>query len=177
VALVQGYLTLKEGIPVHEEIERALLDGSFGQVAVGTQVRCMNGLEGSMPGKCGPVPELTPVDLAKFLSVEGTLNPEDRLPKLTAEELWTEIHSSVERHREFVSQPRCVKGTEFESLAIEFKEGINRFLQAEWREIRDQEVQKRLFTRASDAGGVLSEFRSGNGISLRVPACGLASNR
>ena len=134
-AILQGVLTVKQDATVIAEVKKYLLDDSFGQLALGTQLRCL--VEFGNPRKCDAV---TPVNgimpegfLKKFLPFSSV-----ELPALSPQEKWLPLISEWNLRSQLkiplcLNQAQVKLGTEFYFLLTSFKKGINHFLKGEWR--------------------------------------------
>jgi hypothetical protein len=176
-AIIQGYLSLKEETQLHKQVQEALLDDSFGQVGVGTQLRCIeSGLE-SRVSECSAVPEVKSQTPKEFLAEDSQFNQNNLLPVLSAGNKWVEAYQPQERHRRFVTGPKCGGAAEFESNEMEFRVGFNRFFQAEWRSENRFGERMRMFTANSSAVGEKVSYLSIDGTRVEIDACRLSANR
>ena len=170
-AIIQGYLSLKEESDLHKEVEASLLDDSFGQVGVGTQAPCIEGLVNSDRSLCGSIPEIQSQSPNEFLTHSARWNPSALLPDPASGSQWMEISQSDASLRKFLMAPRCGGMEKFMSLEKDFKVGFNRFFQAEWREKSSDGVLNKEFRMNSDQAGERIAYQSNDGIRLEIDAC------
>jgi hypothetical protein len=176
-AMIQGYLSLKEDTELHKEIQASLLDDSFGQVGVGTQIQCMEGIEGLAPSQCNSVPDLNSQTPKEFLAHFSRFNEKELLPGMPVGHRWIEVPQLKERQRRFVTGPQCGDSASFESTEMEFRVGFNRFFQAEWRPETRFGEKVHVFSPNSDRAAEKVIYRSSDGTFLEIEACHLGANK
>lgn len=137
-AIAQGYLNVNDD-EFSKQIGIYLLDESYGQVAIGTQMSCIPELVGIVADRCNSVKPISPLYPKQFLDQYGSFKNE-RLPKLHSEQIWMEIFNKNQFYKTHVSAPACIPKNDlklgkfsFTSKALQFHLGINSKLQAEWR--------------------------------------------
>jgi hypothetical protein len=134
-AILQGYLSVKQDPHLLDELKKYLLDESYGQLGIGTQLQCVPEL-GSTRG-CG---QLMPFDgemPEDFIKDYQPFN-ENTLPRVLRTESWKRLTSSS-TEVSVLRVPNCIPAQELRVGAVfsfayqSYRKGINRFLQAEWR--------------------------------------------
>jgi V8-like Glu-specific endopeptidase len=137
-AIIQGFMNLKESEALHTELNERLLDGSFGQVAIGTQMSCIPELNDPVKAGCGPILNAVGQNPAEFVdSFVGAFKTET-LPKTLSNEIWSRIPSPAKDEQVYLKVPRCIDekaepNASYSTMMMSYRRGINRFLQAEWR--------------------------------------------
>lgn len=148
-AIIQGFLSVNDDV-FTEQIEKYLLDGSYGQVALGSQTRCIPELVGSVGNKCNPVKALNALYPNQYLEGFGDFS-EKSLPELQQHMNWIPLKTE-NKNKMYVSSPDCINPYEakygsysFTSSVVSYRQGINARLQAEWRSIWLEGEKQTLF--------------------------------
>ncbi|NDG85588.1 MAG: serine protease [Proteobacteria bacterium] len=173
ISVIQGYLVIPEDSPEKKKLDEALLDGSYGQVAVGSMARCVSGIPGGVERGCTSLPEEKKLDVDAYLMTEARFDKDALLPKTDGSEEWREVLNSMKPERHFALSPMCSSRDAFESRSLDFKAGFNRFLQAEWRKVEDSRDSKRSFVlnSAMSGGSSRSYVAREDAAGLSLPLC------
>ncbi|MBC7397131.1 MAG: trypsin-like peptidase domain-containing protein [Bdellovibrionales bacterium] len=166
LALVQGYLTVSQRPDVVSDLNQHLLDGTYGEVGIGTQVYCLK--EFSQGGStCGAVQSLSSYLASDYLKLLGTPRPKS-LSIVDAKHEWKLINPSDEFRQTYLSAPICSNMDFFEGNATDFQNGINHFLQAEWR---IEGGRKLKFIRQNEIGADGFTYLATDAGKVSVPPC------
>ncbi len=177
-AIIQGYLTVR---PEHKsDLDQNLLDGNYGEVAIGTQLECMPGV-GDRVRNCTPILDLGNVRASDYVASNGRFPP-DLLPGTPLNHRWQEIEMQTREtsKKSFFLAPACTNNQSVSGAEISFKKGINRFMQVEWRAVESTQSQIDTFAatnsftsiRGSGARGAQARLFSNKiGGTLPIPAC------
>jgi len=172
ISVIQGYLSIPDDSPEKKKLDEALLDGSYGQVAVGSMARCVSGIPGGVERGCASLPEVKKLDVEGYLMTEARFDKDALLPKTDASEEWREVLNSMKPERHFALSPLCSNRDAFESRSLDFKAGVTRFLQAEWRKVEDGGDSKRTFVLNSTPGRAgARSYAASDAAELSLPAC------
>jgi hypothetical protein len=136
-AIIQGYLSVKDDPKITGDLQSKLLDQSYGQVGIGTQIQCIPELNLSRAAQCGSIVNMNGLMPKDYLNLFSTFD-EARLPKITQDETWKTLPAPGNDEKTYMRVPKCVSGndpksTTYTSMVMSYRRGINRFLQAEWR--------------------------------------------
>ena len=171
-ALIQGYLTLNNNPVVENDLRQNLLDGNYGQVAIGTQLSCIKEL-GTGRNLCGPIAPYAGFFSRQFLSQYGSAHP-SFLPPLASNQSWKLINSDESSFKEiYATAPVCTNLNTFESALMVYQKGINRFLQAEWRAQTGMNEKKVNFVSSSQLNHDGFEFLAPGYGALNTAKCSL----
>ncbi len=183
-AINQGYLSIKNEVFI-EQLKSYLLDGSYGQTALGAQTRCMSELVGEEAKACEkvrPILAQFPQDYLKKFN-EFTLS---NLPSIFSRLTWTEYASGLKNQRSFVTLPKCIgskdyqiKHFTFTSSIMSYREGFNSKLQGEWRSLFRMGEKQTVFTMiplqdesvTPQKKPPMITFESSDAGKVTIPAC------
>jgi V8-like Glu-specific endopeptidase len=165
-AIIQGYLTVNQAANVTAEVTSDLLDGTYGLLAIGTQISCMEDVPGISPRGCKEISPVQPTTPGEYLDDFGPLNLRV-LPLADQEHMWREILPPTPNERTFVAAPRCESDVKFDGIGMTYRKGINHFMQAEWR----AENEMNEFHLPFETSGVSQAFSNQRFGVLEVPAC------
>lgn len=137
-AIIQGYLTPPEDPKLRDQLSSLLLDPNYGEVGLGTQLACAPELS-RVAGACTPIPQMfTRYPRLYASGYAGDFDPR-LLPPAGAQERWKPLAAPSAEQRLFIRTPVCVSAAgatgSFQSSIAGFQRGINRSLQAEWRQV------------------------------------------
>jgi hypothetical protein len=170
VALVQGYLMLRENPVLQKELEPLLLDRTYGLTAISTQVHCLGSVWNRSVSACRDVPDLTSLTLQEYLDGHAPWSAEVLPPPAEKAWKWAEMKSEDPLRKRFRSHPACAESESFEAEERRFRKGLDSKMQAAWRP--EAEVpEKILFGRK---GGVENErilYSHPVRGSIRLPVC------
>ncbi len=177
-AIVQANLALKPELS--DRIESFLLDKNYGEVALGTQTQCMNFISSSTAGSCGkelPIPDL--VDLDSYFKEYSFQNR--NLPIIPYNLGWLEFGGKSAGFKNFVNLPKCltpgearIRGLKFISEIVSYRQGLNHFLQSEWRPLYGQGEKQTVFERDPFVGSGIPKsvsFTSKDIGQIALPVC------
>lgn len=150
-AVNQGFLTIKDD-SFSERIKPYLLDGSYGQVAIGTQVRCMPEIMGRIGSGCEAIKPISALYPEDYLAQYGNFS-KNILPRLPYGGEWKDVTPKSKSDLIFVSAPVCIsmrdamtKNFRFTSNVMSYHLGINSRLQTEWRSKFGESEKFTMFT-------------------------------
>lgn len=171
-ALIQGYLTLNNNAVVENDLRASLLDQTYGQVAIGTQLSCVPEL-GTGPNHCSDIAPYVGYFSQQFLSQYGDAHPR-ALPALPQTQAWKLLSPNQSAFREtYASAPACTNASSFESVIMSYQKGINHYLQAEWRASAAMNETKVSFTTSGFLSHEGFEFQAADLGHLNVGKCSL----
>ena len=155
-AINQGFLTVKNDI-FADQLKDLLLDGSYGQVALGSQTRCMPELVGLDAKACEnhkPILAYYPKD---YLKEFGTFSS-TALPMIYSKLNWVEYQAPLVHHKSFATLPKCIALKDFQSSRFSFtsslmsyRQGFNSRLQGEWRSLFTMGEKQTVFSMTSSS--------------------------
>lgn len=183
-AINQGFLSIKNEVFI-EQLKHYLLDGSYGQTALGAQTRCMPELVGDEAQACEKVKPILghfPKDYLKTFN-EFSMSI---LPSIYSRLNWTEFSSGLSNHKSFVTLPKCIGSKDFQNKSFSFtsslmsyREGFNSKLQGEWRPLFSMGEKQTVFTMVSKMEETNAPqkkppqiiFESSDAGKVTIPAC------
>lgn len=149
-AINQGFLNVKED-SFSELLKPYLLDEGYGEVALGTQLRCIPELVGSIGNACEGLKVFHALYPKEYMNTLGGFS-ETLLPKLPVGNTWKTFSSTHPMIKNFISVPDCISNREvhspdfsFTAIAMSYRLGINARLQAEWRSLYREGENEFLF--------------------------------
>jgi hypothetical protein len=170
-AIVQGYLALRsDDLALKNELEPLLLDGVYGQVGVGTQLRCVAELNPISSVGCESVISDLSFHAGEYLDRDSGFDL-GQLPRLASEQEWIELSRKVEYRAGFSSHPKCFRGESFESNEMDYRRGINRFFQSEWRSQTEFGEKKETFSAMTEVMSGQKIYSSSAGEVIQIPSC------
>jgi hypothetical protein len=140
--MVQGYLRVSEEEASKTEFRNFLLDSSFGQTAVGTQLGCIPGLPAFSNAPCLAAPPLSGRTPRDFLE----RNPIAKTPLLPLIEEgfeWKESSVLEPFQRQYVLASSRGDAQMTHGRTLRYRKGINRELRAEWRRVEEEDGVER----------------------------------
>lgn len=177
-AIVQGFLNVKDD-SFSDLLKPFLLDGSYGEMAISTQTRCMPELVGAYSNGCIGVKPISALYPQQYMDAFGQFSKKV-LPGLSSGVIWEEIKSSKDLLKLFVSAPECITRFEatttrlsFTSSVMSYRQGINSRLQAEWRALYQEGEKDTLFViqKAASSVPTSAHFLSSEFGLITVPVC------
>lgn len=177
-SVIQGYLSVNDD-SFYEQIQPFLLDGSYGQVALGTQTRCMPELVGSVGNYCSSVKAISALYPREYLDSFGGFS-ERNLPEVHRDMIWLSLKSTKPSVKTFVSCPDCISRLDslrnkfsFTSTVMSYRQGINSRLQAEWRPVWLHGEKQTMFViqKAQNEMPISVDFVSEEFGKITVPVC------
>jgi hypothetical protein len=140
----------------------------------------MNFISSSTAGSCGkelPIPDL--VDLDSYFKEYSFQNR--NLPIIPYNLGWLEFVGKSAGFKNFVNLPKCltpgearIRGLKFISEIVSYRQGLNHFLQAEWRPLYGQGEKQTVFERDPFVGSGIPKsvsFTSKDIGQIALPVC------
>ena len=177
-AIVQAFLSVKDE-EFAQQLQSYLLDHTYGQVAVGTQVRCMPELVGLAANNCNSIKPIAALYPKQYLQDYGTFSLK-KLPDPVFGLAWREIPVSDSFQKTYFSSPSCISNSDirngsfsFTSSAMLYHLGINSMLQAEWRLTYPLGEKQTIFKFQKNGSEVFKniDFLSSEFGKITIPSC------
>ncbi len=181
-AILQSYLSLNSD-EISNQLKPFLLDETYGDIMLGTQIRCIPALVGSEIAQCKEESKLLALYPEPFLKSQK-FDPQ-LLPTLKGGDDWREYQllNSEPFVRHYVTVPNCLTAKEvqndsfsFYAKLLNFRLGITRFLQASWRAagiLGDRQTRFRFVKKNPPVSASLKEVEmvSADAGSIKIPIC------